>query len=121
MLATLDDHVPDSEGWVFEVKFDGYRALGYIRDGSVRLLSRTDNDLTDRFEVVAIELGKATSLRLVRVASRFQKEGGIELGMERLFTAIQAIDTAGEPEAAPRNIPPPPTSTAALPLRPPGR
>jgi hypothetical protein len=68
-----------------------------------------------------IDLGKTTSLRLVRVASLFQKEGAIELGMERLFTAIQAIDTAGEPEAAPRNIPPPPTSTAALPLRPPGR
>ncbi|HTB72762.1 MAG TPA: hypothetical protein VK762_05945 [Polyangiaceae bacterium] len=68
-----------------------------------------------------IDLGKTTSLRLVRVASLFQKEGALELGMERLFTAIQAIDTAGEPEAAPRNIPPPPTSTAALPLRPPGR
>ncbi len=68
-----------------------------------------------------IDLGKTTSLRLVRVASLFQKEGALELGMERLFTAIQAIDTAGEPEAAPRNIPPPPTSTQALPLRPPGR
>jgi len=69
-----------------------------------------------------IDLGKTTSLRLVRVASLFQKEGALELGMDRLFTAIQAIDTAGEPETtAPRNIPPPPTSTQALPLRPPGR
>jgi len=67
-----------------------------------------------------IDLGKTTSLRLVRVASLFQKEGALELGMDRLFSAIQAIDTAGEPDTAPR-IPPPPTSTAALPLRPPGR
>jgi hypothetical protein len=67
-----------------------------------------------------IDLGKTTSMRLVRVAGLFQKEGALELGMDRLFMAIQAIDTAGEPEAAPR-IPPPPTSTTALPLRPPGR
>jgi hypothetical protein len=68
-----------------------------------------------------IDLGKTTSMRLVRVASLFQKEGALELGMERLFTAIQAIDTIGtESENNPR-IPPPPTSTQALPLRPPGR
>ncbi len=62
-----------------------------------------------------IDLGKTTSMRLVRVASLFQKEGALELGMERLFTAIQAIDTIGtESENNPR-IPPPPTSTQALP------
>ncbi len=66
-----------------------------------------------------IDLGKTTSLRLVRVATLFQKEGALELGMDRVFTAITAIDTGGEP-AAPR-IPPPPTSTTSLPLRPPGR
>jgi hypothetical protein len=66
-----------------------------------------------------IDLGKTTSLRLVRVATLFQKEGALELGMDRVFTAITALDTVGEP-AAPR-IPPPPTSTTSLPLRPPGR
>jgi len=69
-----------------------------------------------------IDLGKTTSLRLVRVAGLFQKEGALELGMERLFTAIQAIDTAGgeSSESTPR-MPPPPPSTTSLPLRPPGR
>jgi hypothetical protein len=69
-----------------------------------------------------IDLGKTTSLRLVRVAGLFQKEGALELGMDRLFMAIQAIDTIGgeSSESTPR-IPPPPTSTQALPLRPPGR
>ena len=56
-----------------------------------------------------IDLGKTTALRLVRVASLFQKESALELGMDRLFVAIAAIDTAGEPSEAPR-IPPPPTS-----------
>jgi hypothetical protein len=69
-----------------------------------------------------IDRGKTTSMRLVRVAGLFQREGALELGMERLFNAIQAIDTIGESEntSSPR-LPPPPTSTTALPLRPPGR
>jgi hypothetical protein len=68
-----------------------------------------------------IDLGKTTSLRLVRVAGLFQKEGALELGMDRLFMAIQAIDTIGESSESTPRIPPPPTSTQALPLRPPGR
>jgi hypothetical protein len=69
-----------------------------------------------------IDLGKTTAMRLVRVASLFQKEGALELGMDRLFNAIAAIDNLveGESQGGAR-IPPPPTSTAALPLRPPGR
>ncbi len=66
-----------------------------------------------------IDLGKTTSLRLVRVVHLFQKEGALEVGMDRLFAAIAAIDSAGEPDVA--RIPPPPVSSTALPLRPPGR
>jgi hypothetical protein len=69
-----------------------------------------------------IDLGKTTSLRLVRVVGLFQKEGAVEVGMDRLFTAIAAIDSGGgDTETGGRNIPPPPVSTTALPLRPPGR
>jgi hypothetical protein len=66
-----------------------------------------------------IDLGKTTALRLVRVVGLFVKEGALEVGMDRAFAAITAIDTAGEPEVA--RIPPAPVSTSALPLRPPGR
>jgi bifunctional non-homologous end joining protein LigD len=31
MLATLAEDVPPGKGWSFEVKFDGYRALAYVR------------------------------------------------------------------------------------------
>jgi hypothetical protein len=66
-----------------------------------------------------IDLGKTTAMRLVRVVALFLREGAIEVGMDRAFAAIAAIDSAGEPEVA--RIPPAPVSTTALPLRPPGR
>src|SRR5882724_6499717 len=33
MLATLAQELPTGGDWVFEVKWDGYRALGYVRAG----------------------------------------------------------------------------------------
>ncbi len=59
MLATLTEELPRGEGWQFEPKWDGYRALGYVRGGEAKLLSRRGNDLTQRFEPVAKELVKA--------------------------------------------------------------
>ena len=59
MLATLDDDVPQGVQWTFEVKWDGYRALAYVRGSEVQLLSRKDNDYTERFARVAKEIPKA--------------------------------------------------------------
>ena len=41
------------------MKFDGYRALAYVRGGECTLLSRNDNDLTARFAEVAKAVAKA--------------------------------------------------------------
>jgi len=59
MLATLTEELPRGKDWEFEPKWDGYRALAYVRGGEVALLSRRGNDLTKRFEPVAKELVKA--------------------------------------------------------------
>jgi bifunctional non-homologous end joining protein LigD len=59
MLATLAPDVPTGPGWVFEVKWDGYRALAYLREGEARLESRRANDLTERFSSVARAIEKA--------------------------------------------------------------
>ena len=59
MLATLDTVVPHADGWVHEVKFDGYRAIAYVRGGECKLVSRNDNDLTGRFPEVARAIVKA--------------------------------------------------------------
>src|SRR5580765_1669403 len=59
MLATLASELPRGDGWTYEVKWDGYRALGYVRAGVARLVSRNDNDLTARFPGIARALAHA--------------------------------------------------------------
>jgi bifunctional non-homologous end joining protein LigD len=59
MLATLSEELPRGDGWLFEPKWDGYRAIGYVRAGEATLRSRKGNDLTGRFPAVAKELVKA--------------------------------------------------------------
>src|SRR5438094_9301700 len=59
MLATLAAGLPKDEGWLFEVKWDGYRAIGRVAGGEATLTSRNGNDLTARFPNVAKERPKA--------------------------------------------------------------
>jgi bifunctional non-homologous end joining protein LigD len=60
MLATLTEDVPRGAGWAFEVKWDGYRALAYVRGSETTLVSRNRNDLTPRFASVANAVSRAT-------------------------------------------------------------
>jgi bifunctional non-homologous end joining protein LigD len=59
MLATLTDHIPKGSRWIFEVKWDGYRAITRVSGGEAVLTSRNGNDLTERFPTVAKEIAKA--------------------------------------------------------------
>ncbi len=56
MQAEAADEPFSREGWVFEVKYDGYRALGERADGGVRMLSRNRVDLAPVFPEVAAAL-----------------------------------------------------------------
>ena len=49
MLATSIDAPFDSPDWLFEIKWDGYRAIGFIDRGRFRLVSRNQNDLTEQY------------------------------------------------------------------------
>ena len=49
MLATPTEDPFDDPGWLFEIKWDGYRAVAFIENGKMRLVSRTQNDLTAQF------------------------------------------------------------------------
>jgi len=49
MLATTVDEPFDSADWLFEIKWDGYRAVTFIENGKARLVSRNQNELTARY------------------------------------------------------------------------
>ncbi len=49
MLATSVDDPFDDPEWLFEIKWDGYRAIAFISNGKVRLVSRNQNDLTAQY------------------------------------------------------------------------
>lgn len=49
MLATPVSEPFDGPEWLFEIKWDGYRAVAFIEAGKVRLVSRNQNDLTPRY------------------------------------------------------------------------
>jgi bifunctional non-homologous end joining protein LigD len=56
MLATLVDKPFDRPGWLFEIKWDGYRVLAHIKDGRVRLYSRNNKLLNELFAPIADSL-----------------------------------------------------------------
>ena len=53
MLGTLVDEPFDDPDWLFELKWDGYRALCYLDNGQVRLESRNGLDLAERYPDLA--------------------------------------------------------------------
>jgi bifunctional non-homologous end joining protein LigD len=59
-LATLVTDVPEGDDWIFETKYDGYRALAAIAGDQVRIYTRNGNDWTERFASLVPPLGKLT-------------------------------------------------------------
>ena len=53
MKPKLVETPPASGDWIYELKFDGIRALALKTGAKVKLISRNENDLTKKFEEVA--------------------------------------------------------------------
>ncbi len=53
MLARTAAEPPAGEGWAFEIKWDGVRAIAYCGPGEVRLESRNLNDISDSYPEIA--------------------------------------------------------------------
>ena len=49
MLATLVNEPPSGDNWIYEMKWDGYRALSYIYNGSVDICSRNNKSFNKKF------------------------------------------------------------------------
>jgi bifunctional non-homologous end joining protein LigD len=63
-LATLVDAVPAGNGWMHEIKFDGYRALVAVSGSQVKVHTRNGLDWTDKFaplvrHIAALDLPSA--------------------------------------------------------------
>ena len=98
-------------GWVFEIKYDGYRLLGEAGGGAARLISRNGNDLTRVFPEVALVLGKLPyrgavldgevvvndaagipSFQMIQKRGRLQREGDIARAAVALPATYYAFD-----------------------------
>ena len=49
-LATLTDEVFDNDDWIYETKYDGYRAIIEVNNGDVNLVSRNGVSFNDRYK-----------------------------------------------------------------------
>jgi len=55
-LAKLVNTVPAKDGWLYELKYDGYRIIAFLEGNNVRLQTRNGNDYTKQFQEVASSL-----------------------------------------------------------------
>ena len=62
MLAVTGPMPRDPDNWALEMKWDGVRALAYIERGKVRLMSRSERDITVTYPELS-RLGAATLLK----------------------------------------------------------
>jgi bifunctional non-homologous end joining protein LigD len=65
MLATLAEGPFSGPDWFFEPKLDGYRTIGFIKDGTAKLLSRRGIDVTGQYIPLAEDLKKYSGSEMV--------------------------------------------------------
>jgi len=91
MLATLVDAPFDDPGWLFEVKWDGYRAIASIdAAGKVTLTSRNGLDLLKRFHELS-SIGTAFRSLPVIVDGEIC---ALDAAGRSSFQALQQVDVA---------------------------
>jgi bifunctional non-homologous end joining protein LigD len=109
MLATSVETAFDDPEWLFEIKWDGYRAVSFLQDGKVRLVSRNQNELTGEFpelnelsklikaknavldgEVVALDEQGRASFSLMQQRTGIRK-GGRRVGARRELQIVYYI------------------------------
>lgn len=56
MLAKETDKAFNSADWIYEIKWDGYRAIAYISTNAIQLYSRNGNDFSQNYPVITAAL-----------------------------------------------------------------
>ncbi|HEV3512345.1 MAG TPA: non-homologous end-joining DNA ligase [Candidatus Sulfotelmatobacter sp.] len=118
MLAESTSEPFDDADWLFEIKWDGYRAIAFIENGKVRLVSRNQNELTPRYpelmdmagfvraknaildgEVVALDQQGKASFSLMQQRTGFRpggKRAATNADVAVLYYAFDLIYLDGE-------------------------
>jgi bifunctional non-homologous end joining protein LigD len=96
MLATpapLPSPAEDSQ-WAYEVKWDGVRAVAYLQDGQLRLMSRTDRDITRRYPELAALAGSLPDQAVVLDGELVSLDAEGRPSFGRLQHRMHAVDQA---------------------------
>ena len=88
----MAEEPPEGEGWISEIKFDGYRLLCWIDHGKVRVVTRNGLDWTDRLPAVAREVGELN----VEAALMDGELVALDTDGASSFPALQAALSAGK-------------------------
>jgi bifunctional non-homologous end joining protein LigD len=101
MKATLVDSMPTGD-WIYEIKFDGYRALALRGGNQTRILSRSQKDLGRKLQIITDSIAALNVQDAVidgeivalddKGRSSFQLLQGFDMGMVRPPIAFYAFD-----------------------------
>jgi bifunctional non-homologous end joining protein LigD len=102
MKAKLVGSMPPGGGWIYEIKFDGYRALALRGGAETRVLSRNQKDLGGKFpevkdSIAALDIqdaiidGEIVALD-EKGRSSFQLLQSFDMGPERPPIVFHAFD-----------------------------
>lgn len=106
-LCTLTDQIPAGGDWLFEMKFDGYRAQVAISGSNVVVYTRNGHDWTRQFKVILPPLQRLTKGavlidgEIVAIDSQGRTnfsmlKTGIAAGMPLKFYAFDLLECDGE-------------------------
>lgn len=64
-LAVLTEKPFDNKEWLFEIKWDGYRAIAQVEKGDVRLYSRNNQDFNNDYPAIVTSLQKISHTAVI--------------------------------------------------------
>jgi bifunctional non-homologous end joining protein LigD len=102
MLATLAKDVPKGKEWLFEAKWDGYRAIVDVFGGNATLTSRNGNDLTKRFDAGASWSGASRPRTACWTERSARSTSGAERRSRRCSRGSRARSTSSSPSTSSR-------------------
>jgi bifunctional non-homologous end joining protein LigD len=77
MLAKPGKQVVDRPSWMYEIKYDGYRIIGMVKDGRAELITRNGHKYTRQYNTIADELNKVKDVVILDGEMVIENERGL--------------------------------------------